>query len=115
MCFVFQARKANPHIYRSNTASCKYHRQWRLSAKVNYVDLSIALFTSLCIIKQLLGNDIPTPSCAVVSRQHTDETPGWKIIREMLRHIWPRDHPNLKVRVVSALGLLASAKVCELL
>ena len=36
---------------------------------------------------------------------------GWKIIREMVRHIWPRDKPWLKVRVVSALGLLIGAKV----
>ena len=31
----------------------------------------------------------------------------------MLRHIWPRDHPNLKMRVVIALGLLVSAKVIK--
>ena len=36
---------------------------------------------------------------------------GWKIIREMIRHIWPRDQPDLKLRVVAALGLLVSAKV----
>ena len=36
---------------------------------------------------------------------------GWKIIREMIRHVWPRDRPWLKVRVVTALGLLVGAKV----
>ncbi len=36
---------------------------------------------------------------------------GWKIIKEMLKHIWPRDHPKLKARVVIALGLLVGAKV----
>ena len=36
---------------------------------------------------------------------------GWKIVREMMRHIWPRDRPDLKLRVVAALGLLISAKV----
>ncbi len=36
---------------------------------------------------------------------------GWKIIGEMVRHIWPRDHPALKARVVGALGLLVGAKV----
>ena len=35
---------------------------------------------------------------------------GWKIIREMLRHVWPRDRPWHKVRVVTALGLLVGAK-----
>ena len=28
-----------------------------------------------------------------------------------MRHIWPRDRPDLKLRVVGALGLLVSAKV----
>ena len=36
---------------------------------------------------------------------------GWKIIREMIRHIWPKEHPSLKARVVIALGLLVGAKV----
>lgn len=43
-----------------------------------------------------------------------DEGPklnGWKIVREMVRHIWPREHPTLKVRVVTALSLLVGAKV----
>lgn len=38
---------------------------------------------------------------------------GWKIIREMLRHVWPRDRPWHKVRVVTALGLLVGAKLCN--
>lgn len=44
----------------------------------------------------------------------TDETvelSGWKIIRVMLKHIWPRDKPSLKARVVIAVGLLFAAKV----
>lgn len=36
---------------------------------------------------------------------------GWKIIREMVRHVWPRDKPWLKIRVVTALGLLVGAKL----
>ena len=39
------------------------------------------------------------------------ELSGWKIIREMLKHIWPRDRPGLKARVIVALGLLVGAKV----
>ena len=41
------------------------------------------------------------------------ELSGWRIIREMIKHIWPRDHPKLKARVVIALGLLVGAKVNE--
>ena len=31
----------------------------------------------------------------------------------MLKHIWPRDRPSLKVRVVVAIGLLFGAKVSK--
>lgn len=36
---------------------------------------------------------------------------GWKILRVMFKHIWPRDQPKLKARVVVALGFLVGAKV----
>jgi len=39
------------------------------------------------------------------------ELAGWRIIREMVKHIWPREHPKLKARVVIALGLLVGAKL----
>ena len=45
----------------------------------------------------------------------TDETieiSGWKIVRVMLRHVWPKEQPSLKARVVIAVGLLFGAKVC---
>ena len=35
----------------------------------------------------------------------------WPIIREMLRHVWPKDQPALKARVVAAVGLLLGSKV----
>ncbi len=41
----------------------------------------------------------------------TAKLEGWRIIKEMLRHIWPREQPSLKARVVIALGLLVGAKV----
>ncbi len=44
--------------------------------------------------------------------EEVDKIAGWQIIREMLRHVWPRDQPKLKIRVVLALGLLVGAKVC---
>ena len=46
-----------------------------------------------------------------VSGGDASELAGWKILREMVRHIWPRDQPSLKARVVFALGLLVGAKV----
>ena len=36
---------------------------------------------------------------------------GWKIIRVMLRQVWPKDKPSLRIRVVVALSLLIGAKV----
>ena len=44
--------------------------------------------------------------------EEVDKIAGWRIIKEMLRHVWPRDHPKLKIRVVVALGFLVGAKVC---
>jgi ATP-binding cassette subfamily B (MDR/TAP) protein 7 len=35
----------------------------------------------------------------------------WPIIKEMVGHIWPKEHPSLKARVVGALGLLVGAKL----
>ena len=35
----------------------------------------------------------------------------WPIIKEMLRHVWPKDQPALKARVVAAVGLLLGSKV----
>lgn len=40
------------------------------------------------------------------------EISGWKIVRVMLKHVWPKDQPSLKARVVIAVGLLFGAKVC---
>ncbi len=39
------------------------------------------------------------------------ELAGWRILREMVRHVWPQNQPRLKARVVIALGLLIGAKV----
>ena len=41
------------------------------------------------------------------------EISGWKIVRVMLKHVWPKDQPSLKARVVIAVGLLFGAKVKE--
>lgn len=37
----------------------------------------------------------------------------WPIIKEMLRHVWPKDQPALKARVVAAVGLLLGSKVSK--
>ena len=64
-------------------------------------------------MQQLLGNrnQLYRQFGAHSVTDDSTELAGWKIIREMLRHIWPRDRPDLKLRVVAALGLLVSAKV----
>ena len=43
----------------------------------------------------------------------TKDLAGWKILKEMVKHIWPRNQPGLKARVVAAFGLLVGAKVCR--
>lgn len=46
--------------------------------------------------------------------EEVNKLAGWRIIKEMLRHVWPRDHPKLKIRVVVALGFLVGAKVLNI-
>lgn len=36
---------------------------------------------------------------------------SWSIIKQMASYVWPKDKPELKRRVVIALGLLIAAKV----
>lgn len=52
------------------------------------------------------GTDINSKSLAGLS-----SVSGWTILRRMLRHVWPKDRPDLKRRVVAAVVLLVAAKV----
>ena len=52
------------------------------------------------------GTDINSKSLAGLSSVN-----GWTILRRMLRHVWPKDRPDLKRRVVAAVVLLVAAKV----
>ena len=36
---------------------------------------------------------------------------GLTILKRMLKHVWPKDRPDLKRRVVAAVALLIGAKV----
>ena len=71
------------------------------------------LLALLWLLQQCLGNRTPLHRQFGAHNVTDDSTElaGWKIVREMVRHIWPRDRPDLKLRVVGALGLLVSAKV----
>ena len=40
----------------------------------------------------------------------TAEISGYKILRVMVRNIWPKDQPALKARVLVAVGLLFGSK-----
>ncbi|XP_029200623.2 iron-sulfur clusters transporter ABCB7, mitochondrial-like [Acropora millepora] len=52
------------------------------------------------------GSDINSKSLAGLSSVN-----GWTILRRMLRHVWPKDRPDLKRRVVAAVVLLVAAKL----
>ena len=41
----------------------------------------------------------------------TVELSGVRILRVMVKHIWPKDKPALKAWVVAAVGFLVGAKV----
>ncbi|KAL5457594.1 hypothetical protein EMCRGX_G034868 [Ephydatia muelleri] len=64
-------------------------------------------------------NLIPHPVWQWLQRraQHahlvTDEkgTVSWKVMKEMMKYVWPKDEASLKARVVFAIGLLVGAKV----
>ena len=47
----------------------------------------------------------------VTSLKGISSVSGLTIIRRMLRHVWPKDRPDLKRRVVAAVVLLIGAKV----
>lgn len=51
------------------------------------------------------------PGLSAITGGEVTQVAGWKIVREMLKHVWPRDQPALKARVVLALCLLVGAKV----
>ncbi|XP_065907533.1 iron-sulfur clusters transporter ABCB7, mitochondrial-like isoform X2 [Dysidea avara] len=80
-------------IARGTYTICRHPGKWKLPQKLLNLKTPVRRYNAF----QVTGD--------------TAELAGWKIIREMLRHIWPRDHPNLKMRVVLALGLLMSAKL----
>ena len=45
----------------------------------------------------------------------TQSSEDWKIIKNLVRYIWPRDDPAIKIRVVTALSLLVAGKVRSIL
>lgn len=47
------------------------------------------------------------------SLKSVSSTDGLSIIKRMLKHVWPKDRPDLKRRVVAAVVLLIGAKVCS--
>lgn len=48
---------------------------------------------------------------AYITGKSLEGVSGWTILRRMLKHVWPKDRPDLKRRVVAAVVLLVAAKV----
>ncbi|OTF81365.1 ABC transporter sub-family B, mitochondrial-like protein [Euroglyphus maynei] len=42
------------------------------------------------------------------------EVSGWQIVRQMLSYTWPKDRPDLRNRVIMAMGLLVAAKAVSI-
>lgn len=55
------------------------------------------------------GSNITGKSLTSVS-----SSDGLAIIKRMLKHVWPKDRPDLKRRVVAAVVLLIGAKVHDM-
>jgi ATP-binding cassette subfamily B (MDR/TAP) protein 7 len=52
------------------------------------------------------------PPAAIDKTIRTTQTStDWKIIKNLVRYIWPRDDPAVKIRVVTALSFLVAGKV----
>ena len=47
----------------------------------------------------------------VTSGKVKKDVDTYKVLRTMVNHVWPKDQFSLKVRVVSAFGLLLGSKV----
>lgn len=50
-------------------------------------------------------------SAAFVTDDKAEITSGWRILRVMVKNIWPKDKPALKARVLAAVGFLVGSKV----
>lgn len=44
----------------------------------------------------------------------SDYAAGWEIMKKMMRFVWPKESPALKIRVGIALGLLVGAKILNI-
>lgn len=49
----------------------------------------------------------PTPAAPNEKNKRTN----WNTVKSLSEHLWPKDHPNLKLRVVLAMGCLLIAKL----
>lgn len=56
------------------------------------------------------GSGAPTNG----NQQKVGEVPNKKILRMMMRYVWPKDRPDIKRRVVFSLGLLLAGKVISI-
>ena len=85
----------------------RYYSQARSPFKVNRRTLLIpaantAVFKAYC---HTGGAD------NITSGKVNKDVDTYKVLRIMVEHVWPKDQFSLKVRVVSAFGLLLGSKV----
>ncbi|RGB34072.1 iron-sulfur clusters transporter ATM1, mitochondrial [Rhizophagus diaphanus] len=73
-----------------------------------------AVNTKAPLKKSLKEPTLPAsrPPAAIDKTIRTTQTStDWKIIKNLVRYIWPRDDPAVKIRVVTALSLLVAGKL----
>ena len=51
----------------------------------------------------------------ISSRQHTDGTAEWRVIRDVVPYLWPEGEPDARLRVVIAMGFLILAKIATVI
>ncbi|XP_015906708.1 iron-sulfur clusters transporter ABCB7, mitochondrial [Parasteatoda tepidariorum] len=102
---------------RSNYRDLRFNQVRHYSYRNNGASKS-SLFSKL---KSVTRNDArpcfhPGASTLLVSQVGipSKEMQGWTIVKKMFNYIWPKDKPEIRRRVVLALGLLVGAKLLNI-
>lgn len=92
--------KKNEILYSQEyTCTCIYY----VCVHVYYFQRSLSPCHPLLLTRVQHGAAFVTDDTAEIS--------GWRIIRVMVKNIWPKEQPALKARVLAAVGLLVGSKV----
>lgn len=91
--------KASPSLYHSDSLRLSHRQDWRHVSTPQPVRAISSMATGA-------QDKSDPPAEADLSDRH--------ILRELLVHLWPKDNPEFRTRVVGALGLLVGSKLLNI-